>query len=117
MKHILFLTIYYEPDLGAGSFRSVALVKELAKKLGNKGKVHVITTMPNRYQSFKKEALTHEEKDNVVIDRIAMGAHAGGFLYQAVAYRHYYKGVKKITSNATYNVVFATSQRLFTSQI
>lgn len=117
MKHILFLSIYYEPDLGAGSFRSVALVEELAKKLGNNGKVHVITTMPNRYQSFKKEALAHEERDNIVIDRVPMGAHKGGFVDQAVAYIHYYKGVKKITGNHSYNVVFATSQRLFTSYI
>lgn len=117
MKRILFLTIYYEPDLGAGSFRSVQLVDELSIKLEGIGLVHVITSMPSRYGSFTEDAPKHEEKGNVVVDRILLGKHKSGFLDQALAYRHYFFGVQKLVSGLNYDLVFVTSQRLFTSYL
>jgi hypothetical protein len=117
MKKILFLTFYFKPDLGAGSFRSESLLNSLSQNLGNSGEIHLITTMPNRYQSFKEEAKSFEELGNVKIHRIDIGKHQNGFIDQVLAYRKYFSGVKKITNTENYDIVFVTSQRLFSSYL
>ncbi|NJE06864.1 glycosyltransferase WbuB, partial [Thermococcus sp. M36] len=44
-KRILVITFYYEPDLGAGSFRNTAFVNELKANLPENVFVDVFTTM------------------------------------------------------------------------
>lgn len=117
MKKILFLTFYYKPDLGAGSFRSESLLNALSNKIGSNDEIHLITTMPNRYQSFKEKAKNFEQVGNVKIHRIDIGKHQNGFIDQALAYRKYFSGVKKITHTENYDIVFVTSQRLFSSYL
>ena len=56
MKRVLYLSYYFEPDLCAGSFRNSTLVKELALEVNGNATVDLITTIPNRYESFKQEA-------------------------------------------------------------
>ena len=51
-KRILFLSYYYTPDLGPGAFRNTALVESILKEMDADTILDVITTMPNRYQSF-----------------------------------------------------------------
>ena len=63
---ILILTFYYKPDLSAGSFRTTALVKELQEKSAKDDVIEVITTMPNRYNSYLNKAVKYEKKDNVI---------------------------------------------------
>ena len=58
--NILFLSFYFEPDLCAGSFRNTPLFKEIISRLGEDDYVHVITTLPNRYQSFEANAKLEE---------------------------------------------------------
>lgn len=117
MKNILYLSFYFEPDLSAGSFRNTALSKELASQLDGKANVHVITTQPNRYKSFKEKATAHEEKGNLIIDRIEVPEHKSGLLDQLYSYRAYFRGIKKITKNKKYDLVFVSSSRLFSSYI
>ena len=70
---ILILSFYYSPDLCAGSFRTTALVEQLKK---NKDiDIEVITTMPNRYSSYKQETLSFEVDGNVSIRRISLPEH------------------------------------------
>ena len=54
---ILVLSFYYPPDLSAGSFRANALVKALVDAGGANLQIDVVSTLPNRYDSFSKEAL------------------------------------------------------------
>ena len=56
---ILLFTFYYPPDLSAGSFRAVALIEALSKKISSEDELHVVTTHPNRYFSHKVTELSH----------------------------------------------------------
>ncbi|HEX9956221.1 MAG TPA: glycosyltransferase family 4 protein, partial [Fibrella sp.] len=113
--NILLLTYYFAPDLSAGSFRNTPLAYELARQVGNTGTVHVVTTQPNRYPSFRAEAAAEEQHDNLRINRISVPAHTSGFADQIRSYIHFYRQAYQLTSNGTYNVVVASSSRLFSA--
>lgn len=117
MKKILYLSFYFEPDLCAGSFRNSPLAQELASQTKDEAEVHVITTLPNRYSSFSTEALKNEHSGNLIIHRIALPPHKSGFKDQIAAFKHYYDAVKKIVKNQKYDLVFASSSRLFTAYL
>jgi hypothetical protein len=53
---LLVLSCCYSPDLSAGSFRTVALVKALRERAHSGSAIDVVTTAPNRYASFSREA-------------------------------------------------------------
>ena len=112
---LLFLTFYFEPDLCAGSFRNTPLFKELLSKTGNADYIHVITTQPNRYHSFKAEAKTIETGDNYRIDRVTIPEHKSGFVDQAKSFKAYYDEALKLTKGNKYDLVYASSSRLFTA--
>lgn len=112
MKNFLILSFYYQPDLGAGSFRCTALVDELAKTGAS---VHVITTAPNRYKSFKVSVDKYTEIDNVIIDRITIPSHSSGMFDQIKSFYTFYRGAKSLAAANNYDLVFATSSRLFTA--
>lgn len=114
---ILVLSFYYEPDLCAGSFRTTALIKELSNINGSKANISidVVSTLPNRYASFSAEAPELEDGENVRVHRIALPSHNSGMLDQATAFFKYYRGAMKIVANNEYDVVYATSSRLFTA--
>jgi glycosyltransferase involved in cell wall biosynthesis len=112
---ILLLTYYFEPDLSAGSFRNTPLAHELARQVGESGRVHVVTTQPNRYQSFRAEAAPTEERGNLRIDRISVPDHTSGFSDQIKSYIHFYRNALALTRDQTYDVVVASSSRLFSA--
>jgi UDP-N-acetylglucosamine:LPS N-acetylglucosamine transferase len=112
MKRILVLSFYYQPDLCAGSFRCTALVEELAKTGAS---IHVITTAPNRYESFTVKANESDTKDNVSINRITIPSHKSGMVDQIKAFYAFYRGAKKLAAINNYDLIFATSSRLFTA--
>lgn len=112
---ILYLTFYFEPDLCAGSFRNSSLVKELSSLLGPDDLIHVVTTMPNRYSSFTEEAIAYEKTDNIQINRIKLPLHKSGLLDQINAFKTYFLETLKLTKNQQYDLVFASSSRLFTA--
>lgn len=114
IKRILVLSYYFEPDLSAGSFRNTALAKNLSQLAGENVIVEVITTQPNRYKSFKDEALSFEENGNLIINRIKVPQHASGFKDQIFSYLTYYRAANKIAKSKKYDLVFASSSRLFT---
>ncbi|ANS84208.1 hypothetical protein VSVS12_00391 [Vibrio scophthalmi] len=110
---ILVLSFYFSPDLCAGSFRTTSLVNQLKEIKGVE--LDVITTMPNRYASFEAGALAKEFDGQVNIRRIQLPHHKSGMLDQIQSFYAYYKAVKKLVSNENYDMVFATSSRLFTA--
>ncbi|MGV8879137.1 MAG: glycosyltransferase family 4 protein [Sphingobacteriaceae bacterium] len=117
MKRILYLSFYFEPDLCAGSFRNSPLAKELARQLGDHGTIDVITTVPNRYSTFDAAAPASEQRGNLHIDRILIPKHQSGFADQINSFKTYYQGVKKLVAGKKYDLVFASSSRLFTAYL
>jgi hypothetical protein len=117
MKKILYLTFYFEPDLCAGSFRNSPLVKELAEQAKGKATIDVITTLPNRYSSFAAEAPQFEERDNYTVTRIAIPQHQSGMKDQVLSFKEYYTQVRKVIKGKKYDLVVASSSRLFTAYL
>ena len=115
MKRILYLSFYFEPDLCAGSFRNTPLAKELSKQLHSIANVDVITTIPNRYQSFTVDALDEEVLDNLFIRRIRLPIHKSKLIDQMFAFWKYYRETLRFTRDQNYDLVFASSSRLFTA--
>lgn len=114
---ILLLSFYFEPDLSAGSFRMAGLVEALQRQLGAEVRVDVLTTQPNRYASYSPTALPEEVREAVTVKRFSLPAHRSGFLDQSRAFAAYAYQVIKATNGTQYDLVFATSSRLFTAAL
>jgi glycosyltransferase involved in cell wall biosynthesis len=115
---ILYLTFYFEPDLCAGSFRNTPLAKQLAYQAKEEDiEIHVLTTQPNRYASYEKKGKVKEIQDNLTIYRIDIPKHKSKFIDQMNSFYSYYKGVMRETRGITYDLVFASSSRLFTAYL
>ncbi len=112
---ILFLTFYYKPDLCAGSFRSQSLIKALNEAITPHDEVTLLTTMPQRYQSFIVDAQASEYDGRVKVERFKIPVHNSGFVDQIKSFYSFYKQVLNYTKKENYDVVFATSSRLFTA--
>lgn len=115
MMRILFLTFYYTPDLCAGSFRAAALIKALQSQLPACSEVEVLTTVPNRYNSFSAVAPEIEEGGAITVRRIALPSHNSGMRDQSKSFLAYARGVRKLVRGKDYDLVFATSSRLMTA--
>jgi glycosyltransferase involved in cell wall biosynthesis len=57
----------------------------------------------------------HEEGENYVIDRVRIPKHASGMLDQVKSYIVYYKQAKSLIKGEKYDLVYASSSRLFTA--
>ncbi len=112
---ILYLTYYYKPDLCAGSFRNTPLVEALLKQIEKDDFLHVVTTVPNRYGSYNVEGKKEEVGKNYRISRVDVPLHASGMAEQAKAFVSYYRGTMKLIKSEHYDLVFASSSRLFTA--
>jgi glycosyltransferase involved in cell wall biosynthesis len=111
---LLLLTFYYEPDLCAGSFRSGALVKSLLELISDDDTIEVVTTHPNRYATYKVETSGIEQHENLIIKRINIPSHQSGFFDQSLSFLKYFMDALFYVSNRKYDIVFATTSRLFT---
>ncbi|MFD0763868.1 glycosyltransferase family 4 protein [Mucilaginibacter lutimaris] len=117
MKKILYLSFYFEPDLCAGSFRNSPLAKELARQAEGKATIDIVTTLPNRYNTFDTEAPAFEERGNITINRILIPKHKSGFMDQINSFKTYFSEAQKIVKSKKYDLVFASSSRLFTAYL
>jgi len=117
MKKILYLSFYFEPDLCAGSFRNSPLAKELSAQLGERGEMDVISTMPNRYNSYDVTAPALEQKGNMTIHRVSIPTHKSGYKDQMISFKTFFTKSKKLVKNKKYDLVFASSSRLFTAYL
>lgn len=111
---ILILSFYFRPDLSAGSFRATALVKALKARAPH-AEIRVVTTLPNRYQSFSVDAPEHESNEGVSITRVTLPAHKSGMLDQSKAFLYFAWRVRELVREEHYDLVFATSSRLMTA--
>lgn len=112
---ILYLTYYYKPDLCAGSFRNTPLVDALLDQMEKDDFLHVVTTVPNRYGSYNVEGKKEEVGENFKISRVDVPLHTSGMAEQAKAFVSYYRGTMKLIRGEHYDLVFASSSRLFTA--
>ena len=113
---ILVLSFYYEPDLSAGSFRTTALVRELARLVPIEASIDVLATLPNRYRTFTAEAPQLEYRSGITICRVALPGHRSGMVDQAKAFFVFSRqALKHLSASGDYDVVYATSSRLMTA--
>tara|TARA_B100000795_G_scaffold264597_1_gene245266 strand:+ start:55 stop:1242 length:1188 start_codon:yes stop_codon:yes gene_type:complete len=111
---IVFFTFYYSPDLSAGSFRAGALAQALSKKMNINDQLHIITTHPNRYASYKVEAKNMEIDGNITIHRIFVPVHQGGMLTQARSFYTYASSAYRLSKQLSPNFIIGTTSRLMT---
>jgi hypothetical protein len=115
-KRILFLSFYFEPDLCAGSFRNSPLAYELARQAQSIDvEIDVISTLPNRYSTYSAQAPEFEKRDNLSINRICIPSHQSGIKDQINSYRTYFSAANKLVKGKQYDMVYASSSRLFTA--
>ncbi len=115
-RRILILSFYYPPDLCAGSFRIEAFIKALLPMAEAQNfTIDVMTTQPNRYHDFHLAAPTCENHARLTIHRITLPEHHSGFIDQAKAFSRYFFEAQKLVKEKNYDLVYATSSRLFTA--
>lgn len=117
-KKILFLSFYFGPDLCAGSFRNTPLAYELARQAEDENvEIDVLTTLPNRYQTYNIEATQIEQIGNMSIRRIQLPTHHSGIKDQINSFKKYFGEVQKIVKYEKYDLIYASSSRLFTAYL
>jgi glycosyltransferase involved in cell wall biosynthesis len=114
---ILVLSFYYQPDLCAGSFRATALVEALRERMPPSTTIDVVTTLPNRYRSFSKDAPQEERSGAVTIHRIGLPAHRSDMFGQSRAFLSFAAGALRFVRGRRYDLVIATSSRLMTAAL
>lgn len=111
---IVFFTFYYPPDLCAGSFRAIALVQALSKRMKNDDELHIITTHPNRYENHRVKASDIEVHGNITIHRISVPSHKSGMFSQARTFVTYALASYKLCNNLNPDFLIGTTSRLMT---
>jgi glycosyltransferase involved in cell wall biosynthesis len=114
---LLVLSFYYSPDLSAGSFRTTALVKALQERAPPGTAIDVVTTAPNRYASFSREAAHTETAAGLAIRRIPLPAHHSDIRGQSRAFAAFARGAIAAVAGREYDLVYATSSRLMTAAL
>ncbi|WP_420151634.1 glycosyltransferase family 4 protein [Spirosoma sp.] len=116
---ILYLSFNFEPDLGPCAFRNTSVVNELATFLSADDSIHVITSQPNRYKSFTAIAPAYEERitdgGRIIIERIPVPTHSNGFRDQIYSFQTYCWAAYQLAQKNKYDLVVASSSRLFTA--
>jgi glycosyltransferase involved in cell wall biosynthesis len=114
---ILILSFYYAPDLCAGSFRTTPFVAALRERVPAGTQLDVITTLPNRYQSFTREAAQIESYPGLEIRRVKLPSHRSDITGQSRAFLHFARETLALVAARNYDLVFATSSRLMTAAL
>ena len=114
---VLVLSFYYEPDLCAGSFRATTLVGAMRERAPPGTQIDVVTTLPNRYHSYLREAAELERSDGLEIRRIPLPTHRSDMTGQARAFLSFARRAVAHVAARDYDLVVATSSRLMTATL
>ena len=109
---ILVLSFYYPPDIGPGPLRAESVAEGLVEITDQ---VDVISTHPNRYDSYRPTVASYEKSPGLSIRRVHLPIHHGGMLDQSRAFYTYVRFVRRVTLNQKWDIVYATSSRLMTA--
>ncbi len=113
---LIVLTFYFRPDLSAGSFRATPLVGALAAlPPPDAPEILVLTTMPNRYRSFREAAAAEETVAGAEVRRFPVRGHASGIVDQILTFGSFALPAFRAARRERCDAVFATSSRLFTA--
>jgi hypothetical protein len=97
------LSFYFRPDLSAGSFRASALVETLLQTMPDNAHIDVVTTLPNRYSTYCKNAAELEQHPRLTVHRISLPAHQSGMADQSIAFLKYaFKSIAIVNGNCLY---------------
>lgn len=108
---VLIVSLYYPPDLGAGSFRAAGLVEELLRR-GQE--VTILSATPNRYGTFKPEVIGVRQSGVVQEIRINFNSRKTSFFSSSIAYFCFFIRALVASRKLECDLVFATSSRFFT---
>jgi len=111
---IVFFTFYYPPDLCAGSFRAIALVQSLSKKMKENDELHIITTHPNRYENHREKANNIQKNGNVTVHRFSVPSHKSEMFSQARSFASYALASYKLVNTLNPDFLIGTTSRLMT---
>jgi len=112
----VFITYYYPPDYGAGSFRASAFVKKLSKKIRSTDNLHIISTIPNRYHynlKFKK----YSKIKNIHFHRIEINNHKEKIFKKTIAGIIYFFKSLYLLFRLKPNIIISSSARLVSGLI
>lgn len=112
-QKVLILSYYYPPDLSAGSFRAESIVNALRDNYGDT-KYHVITTRPNRYDSYRVSAGHSDVDQNIFINRVRVPFNQSNVALQLCNFLVYTISAAILCHRQRYDAIFATSGRLLT---
>ena len=111
---IVFFSYFFEPDLSAGAFRAKSLTESLSNIKNDINEIHVITTHPNRYASFKAESNDTSVESNVVIRRISVRQHASSITGQFYSFFTYFLKSYLIVRKIDPDLMICTTSRHMT---
>jgi glycosyltransferase involved in cell wall biosynthesis len=114
---VLVLSFYYQPDLSAGSFRATALVAAMRERAAPGTHIDVVTTLPNRYQTYTQKAAELETSEGLEIRRIGLPAHRSDMIGQSRAFLVFARQALAHVATRDYDIVVATSSRLMTASL
>ena len=77
--------------------------------------IDLVTTLPNRYNTFSQDAPELENRFGLKIRRIALPPHQSGIVDQSKAFLSFSRQALKLVEKREYDLVFATSSRLMTA--
>jgi len=86
-------------------------------KLSAGDEIEIITTLPNRYDSYQSEAPEYESDGKISVHRIQLPSHQSGMIDQSKAFIAYSRQVLNLVKESQYDLVFATSSRLMTAAL
>ena len=110
--HILFLSFYFEPDLGPAAIRNTLIAKALASH-DDVESLDVITTLPHRWGINNTDVSGYERHQKMSIYRLYVPRRKGIF-GQARSWTKYALRTVKLAKKKKYDLVYASSSRLAT---
>jgi glycosyltransferase involved in cell wall biosynthesis len=115
-RKILIVSLYYPPDLSAGSFRTAALISALRAEEPSL-EIDLVTALPHRYSTFSSDCPAHLRDGNLSVHRIKLRSHRSGMLDQARSFTHFAREAGRFARGKRYDLVYATSSRLMTAAL
>ena len=110
----VLLTYYYPPDLGAGSYRALALAKALDKSIKSDCKVHVVTTTPNRYFEFSPSDEQNYNHPDIEVHKIKVSNKKKNIINEILSFSIFSFGAIKVCLKLKPQFIVSTSSRFMT---
>jgi len=115
-KKIIFFSSVFPPDLGAGSFRALALANQMSLISKGRAEIHVITTHPNRYGVLENEDKVSLEK-GIFLHKKRLRTHHNNSIIRILSHIKYFMYCFVKSYELKPDFYIATSSRLATALV